>query len=147
MPSHSNQFFLSSYIQILISASLSKLDNTVIKNSIFNTNYWEFSIKQQVLFHFYNPNCAYNHLYNLHQKSVPILKSIFTSLFHPYLFTKLSLQSPLTLPSSIPQQFCTFSFLRITIPTICNKNIFPTSAIQPIQVALRGQKARESCED
>ena len=54
--------------------------------------------------------CAYNHLYNPHQKSVPLLQSIFTSLFHPSLFTKSSLQSPLSLPFSISQQFFTFFF-------------------------------------
>ena len=95
----------------LRAASLSKLDNTVNNNSISNTKYAEFSIKQQVVLHFHNSNCAYNHPYNLHQKSFLLLQSIFTSLFHPYVFTKSSLQSPLTLPSSIPQQFCT------TIPT------------------------------
>ena len=95
----------------LRAASLSKLDNTVNNNFISNTKYAEFSIKQQVVLHFHKSNCAYNHPYNLHQKSFLLLQSIFTSLFHPYVFTKSSLQSPLTLPSSIPQQFCT------TIPT------------------------------
>ena len=37
--------------------------------------------------------------------------AIFTSLFPSYLFIKSSLQSPLTLPSSIPQQFFTSLFL------------------------------------
>ena len=49
-----------------------------------------------MLFHFYNPTFTYNHPCNFHQKFVPLLKSIFTSLFHHYLFTKSSLQSPLT---------------------------------------------------
>ena len=52
----------------------------------------------------HSPTCAYNHLYNLHQNSVSLLEAIFTFLFHPYLFAKSSLQSPLRLPSSIPQQ-------------------------------------------
>ena len=43
--------------------------------------------------------------YNLQQKFVPLLQSVFTSLFHPYLLTKSSLQIPLTLSSSISQQF------------------------------------------
>ena len=60
----------------------------------------------------------------LHQKSVSLLQSIFIPLFCPHLFTKSSLQSSLTFPSSIPQQFCTTSFLRTTIPTIYTKNIF-----------------------
>ena len=77
-----------------------------------------------VLLHFHSPDYAYNHLYNLHQKSVSLLESIFISLFFPYLFTKSSLQSSLTFPSSIPQQFCISSFLRATIPTIYTKNNF-----------------------
>ena len=72
---------------------------------------------------------------------------IFTFLFHPYLFTKSSLQSPLTLPSSKPQQFFTSLFLRTIILTIYTKNIFPTSTIELIQAASRDQGARESCED
>ena len=69
--------------------------------------------------------------------------SHFSPLFHPYVFTKLSLQSPPTLPSSISQQFCPSSFLGTTIVT---KNIFPTSAIESIQAVPREQGARESCE-
>ena len=60
----------------------------------------------------------------LHQKSVSLLQSIFIPLFCPHLFKKSSLQSSLTFPSSIPQQFCTTSFLLRTIPTIYTKNIF-----------------------
>ena len=75
--------------QPLRAASLSKLDNTVNNNSIFNTKCAEF--------------CACNHPCNLGQKSFPLLQLIFTSLFSPYLSIKSSLQSPLTLPSSIPQ--------------------------------------------
>ena len=60
--------------QSLRSTSLSKLDNTVNSNSIFNTTYVEFSSKWQVLLHFHNPTCAYNPPYNLHQKFVPLLQ-------------------------------------------------------------------------
>ena len=42
--------------------------------------------------HFHNPICAYNHPYNLQEKSLPLLQSIFTSLFLPYFITKSSLQ-------------------------------------------------------
>ena len=66
---------------LLRAASLSNLDNTVINNSISNTKYAEFCTKQQVLLHFHSPNYAYNHLYNLDQKTVPLLQSIFTFLF------------------------------------------------------------------
>ena len=94
------------------------LDNTVNNNSIFNT-------KHALQSHFHYPTCAYNHPFNLHQKIVSPLQLIFTSLFHPYLFTKSSSQSPLTLPSSIPQQFFISVFLHTAIPTIF---IFSTSA-------------------
>ena len=110
-------------------ASLWKLDNAVNKNSIFNTKYAEFSVKCKVLLHFHNSICAYNHPYNLHQKFVPLLPSIFNPLFHPYLLIKSSSQFPLELPSCIPQQFFTTLFLRTTIPKIYTKNIFPTSAL------------------
>ena len=108
---------------------LSKLDNAVNNSSISDTKYAEFSARWWVLLHYHDSTCAYNHPFNLHQISVPLFQLVFTSLFHPYLFTKSSLQSPLTLHSSIPQQFFKFLFLRTTMPTIHTKNIFPTSAI------------------
>ena len=46
--------------EFLRAASLSKLDNRVNNNSIFNTKYAEFSTKWYVLLHFHNPTCAYN---------------------------------------------------------------------------------------
>ena len=52
-----------------------------------------------MLLHSQNSTCAYNHLYNVHQISLPPLQSIFNSLFYPYLFKKLSSQFPLTLPN------------------------------------------------
>ena len=100
-----------------------------------------------MLLHFHNPSCGYNQCCNPYQETVPLLQSIFTSLFHPYLFTKSSLQSPLTLPSYIIQQFFTSVSSRATIPTIYTKNIFPTSNILPIQAASRYQDVREYCED
>ena len=90
---------------------------------------------------------AYNHPYNLHLKSVSLLQSIFTSLFHLYLFTKSCLQSPITLSSSILQWFCTPLFLHTTSPTIYTKKYFPTSAIEPIQGVSRDQEASKYCED
>ena len=56
----------------------------------------------------------------------------FYYLFHPYLFTKTSLQSPPTSPSSIPQQFFTFLFLRTTIQKFYTQNIFPIPNILSI---------------
>ena len=108
---------------------LSKLDNTVNNNSIFNTKCLEFSTKCYVFFHFHNPTCAYNHPYNLHQRSVTPLQLFFTYLFGPYLLIKSSLQSPLTLPFSTPQLFFTSLFLLTAIPTIYIESIFPTSDI------------------
>ena len=93
-----------------------------------------------MVLNFHNPSCGYNQHCNRYQETVPLLQSIFTSLFHPYLFTKSSLQSPLTLPSYIIQQFFTSIFLHKSIPTIYTKNIFPTSNILPIQAASRDQR-------
>ena len=107
---------------------------------VLNTEYAEFTTKCYVLLHFHNFVRAYRHPYNLQQKSVPLLQSIFTSLFHPYLYQKSFLKSPLTLPSSIPQQF-------FTSQQSTTKNIFHTSAIYPIQAESRNQGTRESCKD
>ena len=100
-----------------------------------------------MVLNFHNRSCGYNQHCNRYQETVPLLQSIFTSLFHPYLFTKSSLQSPLTLPSYIIQQFFTSVSLRATIPTIYTKNIFPTSNILPIQAASTDQEVREYWED
>ena len=126
--------------------SPSNLDN-MVNNSSLNTKYAEFSAKWWVLLQFHKPSCGYNQRCNPYQKTVPLLQSVSTSLFHPYLFTKSSLQSSLTLCSYITQQFFTSLSLRTTIPTIYTKNIFPTSKIFPIQAAWSDQGAREYCED
>ena len=105
--------------------------------------------------HFYNPICAYSHPYNIHQKCVSLLQSIFTSLSHSYLFAKSSIRTPLTLPFCTPQQFSTSPCLRTTIPAIRTRNSYPTapeivSLPQPFsQINLRhkDQGARESCDD
>ena len=55
--------------------------------------------------------------------------SKFSPPYSPLLVTNSSLQSPRTLPSSIPHQFLTFLVLHTNIPTIKTKNVFPTSAI------------------
>ena len=99
-----------------------------------------------MLIYFHNSTCEHSHHYNLHQKSVPLLHSMFGSLFYPYLFKKSSKHSPLTLFSSIPQQFFTSLFLRTITPTIYTKNVFSTSAIEPIQAASWDQGAREFYE-
>ena len=71
----------------LRATSLSKLDNNVNNSSMFNTKYAQYFTKWQVLLVFHSPTCAYNHSYNLHQKSVPLLQSTFTSIFHHYFLT------------------------------------------------------------
>ena len=123
--------------EALRTAFPSNLGNMINNSSNFNTENAEFSTKWLVLLHFQNPSCGYNQSCNLYQGTVLLLQSSFTSLFHPYLFTKSLLQSPLTLPFYITQQFFTSLFLRTTIPTIYTKNIFPTSNILPIQAASR----------
>ena len=85
-------------------------------------------------------------IYNLHQKTVPLLQSIFTSLFHRYLFTKSSLQTPLTLSFSIPRQFFT-SFFCVQPSQNLHQQYFPTSILLPIQAELKHQGPREPCED
>ena len=92
-------------------------------------------------------NSLQNGRCNLYQETVPLLQSIFTCLFYPYLFAKSSLQFPLTLPSYITQKLFTSFFLRTTIPTIYTKNILPTSNSLPIQAASSYQEVREYCED
>ena len=86
----------------LKAASLSQLDNTVNKSSVFNIKYAGFSTEWSMFLHFHNLTCAYNDSYNLHQKSFSLLQSIFTSLFYPTLFTRSSLQFSLTLSFSLP---------------------------------------------
>ena len=63
----------------LRAANLSKLDNTVNNSFIFNTKRSEFSTKWYLVFHFYNPTCAYNNPYqkfssaNFHFPIPPLL--------------------------------------------------------------------------
>ena len=99
-----------------------------------------------MILHSHKLTCAYHQCYNLHKKAISLLQSIFTNLFHPYFFTKSSLQYPLTFPSSIPQQFSTSLFLHTPNPIIYTKNIFSTSVILPIYSASMHQGVRGSCE-
>ena len=80
------------------------------------------------------------HPYNLYQKFVPLFQSIFFSLYHPYSFTKSSLQSRLTLPFTIPQQFSPPCFLHTTIPKTTPKTFSLPQAF--IQFSL-SQKTRD----
>ena len=90
-------------------------------------------------FIFHKPTCAYDPPYNLLQKFVPLLQTVFTFLFYPYFLAKSSLQSPLRLPSSVPLQL----FTSQQTPKI----FFPTSTIYPMQTASRYQGARQFWED
>ena len=116
----------------LRAASLSELDNKFnSNNSVFNTKYVEFSTKWQVLLHFHNPTSAYNHLYNLYFKQCsPSYSPLNCSQNSPC-------NSQLRHPSSLP----------LHLPTMYTKNLFPTSAVQPMQAALRDQGSRESSEN
>ena len=76
-----------------------------------------------------------------------LYSSLYYSLFHHYFLTKSSLQSPLILLPSIPQQLFTSLFLRTTIPVIYTKNISPTPDIKQSQTPLKDQGAMESCEE
>ena len=78
---------------------------------------------------FDNSICAYSHPYNLHQKSLPPPQLFFTSLVRPYL-----LQSSLTLPSSIPQQYFTSIFLRTAIPAAYIKSISPPLSFSQLKL-------------
>ena len=105
-----------------------------------------------MVLHFHNPAYACKQHCNLHQKIASLLQSIFTSLLHPYLLAKSSLQSPVTSPSPTPQQFFTNLFLH-TAYSRCNylyQKYFPclnhfinTSAIK---AESRDQEPRETCE-
>ena len=80
----------------------------VNSNSIFNTKYAKFSTKCQILLHFYNCTCAYNHPYKLFQESVPLLQPIFTSaIFYLTIFAYKSQQSTIKI-FSLPQTFSQF---------------------------------------
>ena len=94
----------------LVAGVLSKLDNKTNNKSISNKKYAEFSTKWLVLLRYHSTTCAYNYPFNLvpkNPKSVPLLQSIFTSLFT----SQLSLKSTLTisflyLSNFSPPYFC-----------------------------------------
>ena len=117
----------------LRAASLSELDNKFNNNnnSVFNTKYVEFSTKWLVLLHFRNTTSVYNHLYNLY----------FKQCSPSYLPLNCSQNSPYN------PQLRHSSSLPLHLPTIYTKNLFPTSAVQLKQAALRDQGARESSEN
>ena len=85
--------------------------------------------------------------YNLSQETVFLLQPILTSLFHSYLFTKSSLQSPLILRLYTSAIFHLSHTSRTTVPTIYTKNVLATSVISLIQVTSTDQRAREPSEE
>ena len=79
----------------LRATSLSKLDSKIKSNSVFNSECAEFSTEWYVLFHFYDPTCAYNHSYNLHQK---FSSTNFNLFIPPLLVHKIILIIPTSTP-------------------------------------------------
>ena len=126
--------------------SLSNLDSTVNNNSIFNKKSAEFSMKWQVLLHFYMSTCAYNHLQPPLQFPPKMRFSTSVNFELVILFLlvqKFMLTIPLAFLSSIAQQCFTSFILRTTIPKIYTKNVFSAPAIWPIQAVSGVQWARE----
>ena len=91
----------------LIAASLSKLDNSIKNNSIFNAKCAEFSTKWLKLLKFHNPTWAYNQSpiknlhYNLHQKSPPKISSTLADSHLPIPVLPVH-KTILTIPNNTP---------------------------------------------
>ena len=85
-------------VESLTVAFLLKLDNTINKNSIFNTKYAEFFTKQSVLLHFHNLTCANKQPCNLHQKIISSTSVNFYLLFSRLLFNKIILTIHMNTP-------------------------------------------------
>ena len=77
------------------------------------------------------PSLCIQSPFSLYQKSVSLIQSIFTCPFHPYLFTKSSSQSLLTLFFSKIQQFSHRYFLRTTIPVFQAQKIGVLPVVAP----------------
>ena len=162
MPSKINQIYYQWYIQIIILYGSNTLPIKKLSHEEpLSFKVWQH-VQQQLYLHYkvHWILCkmvgapSFSEPYSCKQPplhSPPKIRSSTSVNFHlPIhlcLFTNSSLQSPLTLPSSIPHQFLTFLVLHPNIPTIKTKNVFPTSAISLIQVASRDQGVRTSCED
>ena len=110
-----------------IAASISMLDDMVNNNTKVNLQYKVCWILYKMV----------------SDASFSLLQSIFNSLSYSYLFKKSSIQSSLTLPASIPQQFFTYLFLRTATTTIYIKISLP----QPFSQYRLHQETRVSFED
>ena len=88
-------------VESLRPSSISKLDNMLKSNSVFNTKWAEFSSKCRT-------TCTCNHLPDLQQKSVPPLQPILTSLFYPSLVQKTTLTIPTNTASLSNSAFLSF---------------------------------------
>ena len=119
-------------VESLKAAFLSRLDNTVNNNSIFNTKYAECikwygmegapSFSQPCL-------CIQPPLPSptkiLSPTFLYFLSSPLTFLFHPYFLTKSSLQPTLIRSSSIPQHFFHLSIFAYNHPSNLHQKHFP----------------------
>ena len=144
MPSKINQIYYQWYIQIIILYGSNTLPIKKLSHEEpLSFKVWQH-VQQQLYLHYkvHWILCkmvgapSFSEPYSCKQPplhSPPKIRSSTSVNFHlPIhlcLFTNSSLQSPLTLPSSIPHQFLTFLVLHTNIPTIKTKNVFPTSAI------------------
>ena len=109
-------------VESLRTSSISKLDNMLKSNSVFNTKWAEFSSKCRT-------TCTCNHLPDLQQKFVSPLQPILTSLFYPSLVQKTTLTIPTNTPSLSNSAFLSFFLLRTVILKFSTKSYFYTSAI------------------
>ena len=127
----------SRYVQIIIpygsntdpsegwicrSPFFSKLNNMVKSNSIFNTKCGKFSIKC-------GPTSTYNNPHKSPPKNCSFSASFYLPISLSFLFIKLSLQFPPTLPPCKTQQFLRSLYLDAAITTISFKSFFPFSTI------------------
>ena len=128
-PTQSQSNLLSCFLQISInltrfqhnthqraepsrSLSLSKLDN---KKSIFSTFF----------FIFYQPTCSYNHLYNAHQQSLPLLHMFSTSYLTSLQVDKTILKIPSKTPFLYTSTFLQFFSYSYSHPYSFHRKSFP----------------------
>ena len=95
-----------------------------------------------MLLHFHNATCAYNQCYNLHQKTVPLLQSIFTSYS-----SLICSQNPPYNPHQnlIPLYPCNFSPPFFCVQPFQQSTLKIFSLPEPF--CQFNQRDRESCEN
>ena len=109
-------------VESLRPSSISKLDNMLKSNSVFNTKCAEFSSKCRT-------TCTCNYLPDLQQKFVPPLQPILTSLFYPSLVQKTTLTIPTNTACLSNSAFLSFFLSHPVILKFSTKSYFYTSAI------------------